>query len=132
MDSGAGGVKKVFCAYVFTPWSIFGKENVFFCFSITLFITFRRAIFFSSRDPEIDLCHAFENLMLALGKYQKWKEQVKVSEYQRFGDLILKTMALVQFLETGNLTENVWELYFGRALMPVQPRYHANTNTFPF
>ena len=64
--------------------------------------------------------------MLALCKYQKWKEQVKVSEYRKFGDLILKTTALVKFLKTGNLTENVWEFYVGRALMPVQPQYHAN------
>ena len=28
----------------------------------------------------LDLCHAFENLMLALCKYQKWKEKVKISE----------------------------------------------------
>ena len=60
----------------------------------------------------IDLCYAFENLMLSLCKYQKWKERVKISKYRKFGDLILKTMALVHFLKTGNLTKNVWEFYF--------------------
>ena len=67
----------------------------------------------------IDLCHAFEYLMFALCKYQKWKEKVKIS------DLILKTMAFVKFLKTENLTKNIWEFYIGRALMPVhvQPRY---------
>ena len=56
----------------------------------------------------IDLCHAHEYLMLALCKYQKWKERVKISEYRKFGDLILKSMAIVKFLKTENLTKNVW------------------------
>ena len=46
----------------------------------------------------IDLCHAFESLMFAPCKYQKWKENVKISEYRKIGDLILKTMALENFL----------------------------------
>ena len=33
----------------------------------------------------IDLCHAFENLMLALCKYQKWKEKVKISDTENYG-----------------------------------------------
>ena len=56
---------------------------------------------------------------------------VKISEYRKFGDLILKSMAVVKFLKTENLTKNIWELYVGRALMPVQPRYHANAHRFP-
>ena len=32
---------------------------------------------------------------------------MKVSKYRKFGDLILKTVALVKFLKTENLTENV-------------------------
>ena len=35
-------------------------------------------------------------------------------------------MAFVKVLKTENLTKNIWEFYVGRALMPVQPRYHAN------
>ena len=80
----------------------------------------------------IDLCHAFEYLMLALCKYQKWKEKVRISKYRKFGDLILKTMAFVEFLKTENSTKNIWEFYVGRALMPVQPRYHANAHTVSF
>ena len=80
----------------------------------------------------IDLCHAFENLVLAHCTYQKWKEKVKISYYRKLGDLILKTMALARFLKTECLTKNVREFYIGRALMPVQPRYHANARTFPF
>ena len=80
----------------------------------------------------IDLCHAFDYLILALYKYQKWKEQVKISEYQKFGDLILKSMAFVKFLKTENLTKSIWEFYVGRALMPVQPWYHASAHIFPF
>ena len=40
---------------------------------------------------------------------------MKVSSYPKFGDLMLKTVALVKFLKTENLTENVSEFYFGRA-----------------
>ena len=69
--------------------------------------------------------------MLALCKNQKWKEKVKISEYRKFGDLIPKSMAFVKVLKTENLTKNTWEFYAGRALMPVQPRYHANAHTFP-
>ena len=57
---------------------------------------------------------------------------VKISEYRKFGDLILKTMAFVRFLKTENLTKNIREFYVGRALMPVQPRYHAKAHTYPF
>ena len=46
----------------------------------------------------IDLCHAFEYLMLALYKNQKWKEKVKISEYRKFGGLIPKSMAFVKVL----------------------------------
>ena len=52
--------------------------------------------------------------------------------YRKFGDLILKPMAFVKFLKTENLTKNILEFYVGRALMPVQPRYHANAHTIPF
>ena len=52
---------------------------------------------------------AIETLTLALCKRQKWKEQAKFSKCQKFGDLILKTVAMVKFLETENLTENVSE-----------------------
>ena len=45
--------------------------------------------------------------MLALYKRQIWKEQVKVSKCRKFGDLILKTVALVKLLKTKNLTKNV-------------------------
>ena len=69
----------------------------------------------------IDLCHSFEYLMLALCKYQKWKEKVRISKYRQFGDLILKTMTFVKLLKIENLTKNIWEFYVGRAL----PRYHA-------
>ena len=78
----------------------------------------------------IDLCHAFEYLMLALCKNQKWKEKVKISEYRKFGDLIPKSMAFVKVLKTENLTKNIWEFYVGPALIPVQPRYPANAHTF--
>ena len=37
-------------------------------------------------------------------KCQKWKELVKVSKRRKFGDLKLKTVALVKFLKTENLT----------------------------
>ena len=70
--------------------------------------------------------------MLALCDYQKWKEKVKINKDRKFGDLILKTMAFVKFLKTENLTKRIWEFYVGRALMPVQPRYHANAHTFLF
>ena len=53
----------------------------------------------------IDLCHAFEYPMLALCKYQKWKEKVKISEYRKFGDINRK------------FNKNIWEFYVGRALM---------------
>jgi hypothetical protein len=36
--------------------------------------------------------------MLAFWKYEKWKEQVKVSEYRKIGGVSLKTVAL--FLKT--------------------------------
>ena len=45
---------------------------------------------------------AIENLTSALCKRQKWKEQVKVSEGRKFGDLILKAVTLVRFLKTRN------------------------------
>ena len=67
----------------------------------------------------IDLCHAFEYLMLALCKNQKWKEMVKISEYRKFGDLIPKSTAFVKVLKTENLTKNIWEFY------------HADAHTFP-
>ena len=41
--------------------------------------------------------------MLALCKLQNWNEQVKASQCRKFGDLILKTVALVKFLKTENL-----------------------------
>ena len=68
---------------------------------------------------QVDLCHAFEYLILALCKNQKWKEKVKISEYRKFGDLIPKSMAFVKVLKTENLTKSIWEFYVGRALMPV-------------
>ena len=40
-------------------------------------------------------------------------------------------MAFVKVLKTENLTKNIWEFYVGQALMPVQPRYHADAHTFP-
>ena len=52
--------------------------------------------------------------MLALCKRQKWKEKVKVSKSRKFGDLISKTVALVKFLKTENLKENVSEFCVGR------------------
>ena len=56
-----------------------------------------------------------------------------ITEYRKFGDLTLKSTAFVKFLKTENLTKNVWESYVdGRALIPVQPRYHANAHTFSF
>ena len=61
-----------------------------------------------------------ENLTLALCKRQKWKEQVKVCKCRKFGDLILKTVALVKFLKTENLTENVSEFCVGRACHALQ------------
>ena len=39
-------------------------------------------------------------------------------------------MAFVKVLKTENLSKNTWEFYVGRALMPVQPRYHANFGVF--
>ena len=36
-------------------------------------------------------------LILALYKYQKWKEKVRISEYRKFGDLILKSKVFVKF-----------------------------------
>ena len=44
-----------------------------------------------------------ENLTLALCKCQKWKEQVKVSKHQKFGNLRLKTVTLVRFSKTKNI-----------------------------
>ena len=58
---------------------------------------------------------AIENLKLALCKCQNWKEQVKVSKYRKFGDLILKTLTLAKLLKTENLTEKVSEFCVGRA-----------------
>ena len=58
------------------------------------------------------LPEAFEDFTLALCKCQKRKEPVKV-RCRKFGDLILKTVALVRFLKTENLTENVLEFYIG-------------------
>ena len=77
----------------------------------------------------IRFCHAFEYLMLALCKYQKWKEKVRISKYRKFGDLILKTMAFVKFLKTENMRVLRWT---GTDMMPVQPRYHAKSHTFSF
>ena len=48
-------------------------------------------------------------------KHQKLKEQVKVSKCQKFADLILKTVTLVKFLKTENLTENLSEFCIGQA-----------------
>ena len=47
------------------------------------------------------------------------EREVKISEYQIFVDLILKTMAFVKFLKTENLTKNIWEFFVARALMPI-------------
>ena len=57
---------------------------------------------------QVDLCHAFEYLILALCKNQKWKEKVKISEYRKFGDLIPKSMAFVKVLKTENLTKSIY------------------------
>ena len=40
---------------------------------------------------------------------------MKVSKCRKFGDLIFKTVALVKFLKTKNLTEKVSEFCNGRA-----------------
>ena len=40
---------------------------------------------------------------------------MKDSKCRKFGDLILKTVALVKFLKTENLTENISEFCAGRA-----------------
>ena len=40
---------------------------------------------------------------------------MKVSKRLKFGNLILKTVALVMFLRTENVAENVFEFYVGRA-----------------
>ena len=53
--------------------------------------------FWAQDQLQIDLCHAFKYLMLALFKHQKWKEKVKIGEYRKFGDLILKSMAFIKF-----------------------------------
>ena len=73
---------------------------------------------------------AIEKLTLALCERQKWKEEVKVSKCRKFGDLILKTVALVKFLITENLTENVVQFCVGRAydapsLDPMQTPIHS-------
>ena len=44
----------------------------------------------------------------------------------------MKIVELEKFLKTENLTEIVSEFCVGRALMPVQPRSHANSHTFSF
>ena len=40
---------------------------------------------------------------------------MKVSKCRKFGDLMLKTVALVKLLKTENLTENVLEFCIGWA-----------------
>ena len=72
---------------------------------------------------------AIENLALALCKRHKWKEEVKVSKCPKFGDLILKTVALAKLLDTKNLTENVLE-FCGNcrcppSLHPMQTAIHS-------
>ena len=85
--------------------------------------------FFSLLSRPIHLSHAFENLTLALCKFQKWKEQVKVSWCRKFGDLIIKTAALVNISKIENVTKNVAKTYIERASMPFQPRSHINYHT---
>ena len=68
----------------------------------------------TSIDPFHGL-KAIENLALALCKSQKWKEQVKVSKCQKFGDLILKTVTLIRFLKTEISIENVSDCCADRA-----------------
>ena len=53
------------------------------------------------------LSYVFENLTFTFCKFQKWKEQVKVSKYQKFRDLIQNTVALVKFLKKPNSTERL-------------------------
>ena len=56
---------------------------------------------------------------------------MKVSKYRKSGDLTLKTVALIK-LKTENLTKILLEFCVGGALMPFQPRSHANSCTFIF
>ena len=66
--------------------------------------------------------------MLALCKCQKWKEHVKVSKCRKFGDLILKTVALLRFLKTIEypeiLKENVWKFAWN-------PGWEGNSHALP-
>ena len=70
---------------------------------------------------------SIENLILALCKCQKWKEQIKVSIFRKVGGLILKTVTVVRFLKTKNtpkflkgMYEHLHGIEAGRASMPVQ------------
>ena len=49
---------------------------------------------------------------------------MKVGKCQKFGDLIMKTVALVKFLKTETLTEDVSEFSVGRGLNPMQTLVH--------
>ena len=53
------------------------------------------------------------------------KERNKVSKYQKFVHLMLKTVVLVKILKTEKLTENVLKFCAGQALMPYQPQSHG-------
>ena len=59
---------------------------------------------------------AIENLLLAICKCQRWKEQVKISECRKFGDLMLKTVTLVSFLERKNNTPKCMGVCMGSKL----------------
>ena len=56
-------------------------------------------------------------------------EQVKVSKCRKFWELELKTVALVKFLKTENLTMNK---ITGIGILPFQPQSHANCHTLSF
>ena len=60
--------------------------------------------------------------MLALCKFQKWRKQVKVTKCWKLGDLMLKTVALLKFLKTEKLTENICACLF--SLHPMQTPIH--------
>ena len=77
------------------------------------------------------LPEAFEDLTLALCKCQKRKEPVKVG-CRKFGDLILKTVALARFLKTENLTENVLEFYIGLGIDDHPALIPCKLHTFSF
>ena len=54
---------------------------------------------------------------------------MRVSKSRKFGDLKMKTVALITFLKTENLTENLSEFCVGRAypprLNPMQTPTHS-------